>query len=181
MGKSSLTRVSKYLSLILRHKPEVADIELDKHGWAEVSEILRAIKVDMNTLEKIVNTDEKMRYSFNDDKTLIRANQGHSVDVDVELEEKTPNMKLYHGTVSKALDSIMEQGLSRQTRKYVHLSVDIETAIKVGSRRGKPVILEIDAERMSNDGYKFFVSKNNVWLVDAVPVEYINIHSYLED
>ena len=180
MSNKNLTRISKYLSLILRHKPEVAGIELDKHGWAKVDEILVALKIDMNTLEEIVRTDEKMRYSFNDTKNLIRANQGHSIDVDVELDEGIPTHKLYHGTISKSLESIMKEGLSKQSRKYVHLSVDIDTAVKVGSRRGKPVILEIDAERMHADGYKFFVSKNNVWLTDSVPVEYIKIHHYPE-
>ena len=169
----NLTRTSKYLSLILRHKPEAAGITLDKHGWAKVSELLPAMKINMETLEEIVNTDEKQRYSFNDDKTLIRANQGHSIDVDVELEEVEPPEYLYHGTGSKSVDSILKSGLNKMSRKYVHLSKLYETAIQVGKRHGSPVILTISAKKMHDDGYKFFLSKNGVYLTDNVPVKYI--------
>lgn len=169
----NLTRTSKYLSLILRHKPEAAGIELDKHGWAKVSELLPAIKISMKTLEEIVDTDEKQRYSFNEDKTLIRANQGHSIDVDVELEEIEPPEYLYHGTGSKSVDSILNNGLSKMSRKYVHLSGNYDTAVKVGKRHGIPVVLTIKAKEMYNAGYKFYKSKNGVYLTDNVPAEYI--------
>ena len=171
-----LTRVSRYLSLILRHKPEVAGIELDKHGWAKVSELLPAMKIDMETLEEIVRTDEKGRYSFNDNKTLIRANQGHSIDVDVELERQyfMPAV-LYHGTSWKNVDSIMKTGINSGGRKYVHLSGDKETALKVGKRHGKPVVLEIDTFRMHINGFVFYKSKNGVYLTEHVPAEYITI------
>ena len=170
-----LTRVSRYLSLILRHKPEVAGIELDKHGWAKVSELLPAMKIDMETLEEIVRTDEKGRYSFNDDHSKIRANQGHSIDVDVELKETKPPIRLFHGTAWKYINSIMKTGLNRQTRKYVHLSKDIDTAVKVGARHGTPVVLIIDTEQMYKDGYKFYLSANGVWLTHNVPVKYITL------
>lgn len=170
-----LTRTSRYLSLILRHKPEVVGIELDKHGWAKVSELLPAMKLDMETLEEIVNTDEKGRYKFNEDRTLIRANQGHSIDVDVELKEATPPDILYHGTGWKSVDSIMKTGLDKRTRKYVHLSKDIDTAIKVGKRHGNPVVLTIDAGIMYEHGYKFYISENGVWLTEKVPKHYIGI------
>lgn len=171
-----LTRVSRYLSLILRHKPEAAGIELDKHGWAKVSELLPAMKIDMETLEEIVRTDEKGRYSFNDDHSKIRANQGHSIDVDVELERQyfMPAV-LYHGTSWKYVDSIMKTGLDKRTRKYVHLSRDKETALKVGARHGKPVVLEIDTFRMHLNGFVFYKSANGVYLTDNVPAEYITI------
>ena len=171
-----LDRTSRYLSLILRHKPEVAGISLDAHGWAKVSELLPAMKINMQTLEEIVDTDSKGRYSFNDDKTLIRANQGHSIEVDVELERQhfMPPV-LYHGTTWKNVDSIMETGLNKGSRNYVHLSQDRDTAFKVGKRHGKPVVLEIDTFRMHVNGFIFYKSVNGVYLTDNVPPEYIKI------
>ena len=183
-SKHTLTDMSKYISLILRHKPEVINITLDEHGWANVDELIKGIgktqkEFDMETLEEIVRTDNKQRYSFNEDKTLIRANQGHSVDVDVELEEKEPPKVLFHGTGEKYMESIEAQGLVPKTRLYVHLSSDVNTARTVGKRhcKGKeePVVLFIDAEKMYKDGHKFYFSKNKVWLTKAVPVEYIKI------
>ena len=126
-----------------------------------------------NLLEEIVRTDEKQRYSFNDDHTLIRANQGHSIPVDVELEEKKPPDTLWHGTGEKYVPSIDVQGLIPKSRLYVHLSSDIETARKVGGRHGKPVIYEINCRRMTDDGYHFFHSANHVWLTKEVPVKYL--------
>lgn len=173
-----LTLISKYISLILRHKPEVIGIKLDEHGWADVNELISGIKkeykeFDMKTLEEIVRTDNKYRYSFNDDKTKIRANQGHSIDVDVELEEKEPPEILYHGTGRKYVESIEKQGLIPKSRLYVHLSSDKLTANNVGARHGIPVIYHIDAKKMFNDGYKFYMSTNGVWLTKEVPVEYL--------
>lgn len=140
----SLTNMSKFISLILRHKPETIGITLDEHGWASVSELLEGISkkqyIDMAMLEKIVVTDSKQRYSFNEDKTLIRANQGHSIPVDVELPVKKPPVILYHGTGEKYVTSIDEQGLIPKSRLYVHLSGDEGTAKVVGARHGKPVI-----------------------------------------
>jgi putative RNA 2'-phosphotransferase len=136
--------ISKFISLILRHKPETINISLDEHGWANVDELIDGINkthpMDMNLLEKIVAEDEKQRYSFNEDKTLIRANQGHSIPVDGELEKKTPQDILWHGTGEKYVASINLMGLIPKFRLYVHLSSDYDTAIKVGSRHGKPYI-----------------------------------------
>lgn len=167
-------KTSKFISLILRHKPEAGNMELDEHGWASVEKLLKATNITFEQLEDIVYTDEKSRYSFNTDKSLIRANQGHSVDVDVELLEKAPPDILYHGTATRFLDSIFTKGLTKQTRKYVHLSKDYDTAIKVGKRHGNPVVLKIDAARMWCNGYKFYLSDNGIWLTDNVPVEYIS-------
>ena len=173
----NLKDTSKYMSLILRHKPDAIGITLDEHGWANVDELIAGIAKDnefnMEILEEIVRTDEKQRYSFNEDKTLIRANQGHSIPVDVELEEKEPPEILYHGTGEKYVSSIDAQGLIPKSRLYVHLSKDEETAVKVGSRHGKPVIYIVKAKQMYDDGYKFFISANGVWLTKEVPVKYL--------
>lgn len=174
----SLTKTSKYISLILRHKPEKIGITLDEHGWANVNELIDGVnkthKLNMTILEEIVETDDKQRYSFNEDKTLIRANQGHSINVDVELEEVVPPEYLWHGTGRKYVDSIMETGLIPKSRLYVHLSDNYHTAINVGTRHGEPVVLCILAGDMYRDGYKFYRSKNGVWLVEHVPVEYLD-------
>lgn len=171
----NLTETSKFLSLILRHKPQTIGISLDEHGWANVDELINGMKISLETLEKIVYTDNKNRYSFNEDKTLIRANQGHSIPVDVELEEKEPPEVLYHGTAEKYLESINNIGLIPKSRLYVHLSSDIDTAIKVGERHGNPYVYFINAKEMYKDGYKFYISKNNVWLTKEVPVKYIKL------
>ena len=168
---------SKYMSLILRHKPETIGISLDEHGWANVDKLIAGIskthEINMDILEEIVSSDEKQRYSFNDDKTKIRANQGHSIQVDVELEEKEPPMILWHGTGEKFVASIDEQGLIPKSRLYVHLSQDEETAFKVGTRHGKPVLYMVKAADMFKAGYKFYLSKNGVWLTKEVPVKYL--------
>lgn len=173
----NLTRTSKYLSLILRHKPETAGIELDEHGWANVDELIAGVSrthpLNRETLEEIVRTDEKGRYSFNEDRTLIRANQGHSIPVDVELPIETPPETLYHGTGAKYTDSIDAQGLLPKSRLYVHLSPDAQTAKKVGARHGSPVIYRVASGRMANDGITFYRSVNGVWLVKAVPARYL--------
>ena len=172
----SLTKTSKYISLILRHKPETIGISLDEHGWANVKDLIDGVnkthKLDMKMLKEIVETDDKQRYSFNEDKTKIRANQGHSIDVDVELEEAVPPDMLWHGTGIKYVKSIDEEGLIPKSRLYVHLSPDPNIAIEVGKRHGTPAIYCIDALRMHNDGYKFYKSKNGVWLTKHVPAEY---------
>ena len=173
----SYKETSKYMSLIRRHKPETIGIFLDEHGWANVDELIEGIsrthECSMDILEEIVRTDEKQRYSFNEDKTLIRANQGHSIPVDVELEETLPPEELWHGTATKYEASIDEQGLIPKSRLYVHLSRDRETAVKVGQRHGKPVLYIVKAGEMSRDGYKFYLSKNGVWLTKEVPVKYL--------
>lgn len=179
MSKEKHKSLSKFLSLILRHKPEVINITLDKHGWANVNELINNInsksnyKIDMQILEEIIETDNKMRYSFNEDKTLIRANQGHSIKVDVELNEEVPPEILYHGTAEKYVESIDKEGLVPKSRLYVHLSKDSDTATKVGSRHGKPVVYRIDSAKMHMDGFKFYISENGVWLTKEVPVQYL--------
>lgn len=176
MGK--LDKLSVFISLILRHKPETIGIQLDEHGWANIDELINGInnsgrKINMEILEEIVRTDNKQRYSFNENKTLIRANQGHSVPVDVELKEQQPPKVLYHGTASRFLDSIIQDGLKPMSRLYVHLSSDMETAMKVGKRHGEPVVLKINTEGMYNDGIKFYLSENGVWLTKSVDKKYI--------
>lgn len=175
--KGNHTGTSKFISLILRHKPEVIGITLDEHGWANVEELIAGVNrtrpLDLAGLEEIVRTDEKQRYSFNADKTKIRANQGHSVPVDVELEAVTPPEILYHGTGEKYVESIEAQGLIPKTRLYVHLSGDYATAVKVGARHGKPRIYQVHSGQMAADGYVFYRSVNGVWLTKEVPLKYL--------
>lgn len=170
----SLKSTSKFLSLILRHKPQIVDLQLDEHGWAEVDELISRVKgLDFATLEQIVATDEKQRYSFSVDGKLIRANQGHSIAVDVELAELEPPEILYHGTSEKFSASILAQGLLKMSRLYVHLSGDVETAEKVGLRRSKPKVFVVESGKMFADGFKFFKSVNGVWLTEHVPAKYL--------
>lgn len=172
-----LEKLSRYMSLILRHKPDVIGITLDKHGWADVNELIAGISkkntFNMEILEEIVRTDSKQRYSFNGDKTKIRANQGHSIPVNVELEKKEPPEFLYHGTGEKYVESIDKIGLVPKSRLYVHLSRDIDTAQNVGKRHGNPVIYKVHSKKMYDNGYDFFLSVNGVWLTKKVPVEYL--------
>ena len=168
---------SKYIALILRHKPETIGLTLDEHGWADVKELIAGVgkthTLTMEILEQIVAEDSKQRYSFNEDKTKIRANQGHSVLVDVELEEKEPPEILYHGTGEKFVPAIDREGLISKSRLYVHLSKDVETARNVGARHGKPVIYKVKSGEMARNGIKFYQSVNGVWLVGAVPLKYL--------
>lgn len=173
------TKLGKFISLILRHKPEVIGISIDSHGWADVSELIDGVAktnegFNMDILEDVVATDSKQRYSFNEDKTKIRANQGHSIPVDVELEEAQPPEILFHGTADKYIQSIDKTGINARSRLYVHLSVDMDTAIEVGKRHGNPVIYEVKTGDMFRGGYKFYLSKNGVWLTKEVPASYIN-------
>lgn len=175
-------RVSKFISLVLRHKPQEANLVLDKYGYARTSELVAGVKkkypeFNKDILIKIVETDEKQRYSFKDNGKLIRANQGHSFPVDLGLEAQQPPLLLFHGTSTKYLDSIMEKGIISKSRQYVHLSKDVDTAHTVGLRHGAgTVILVVSAEQMWKDGYKFFLSDNGVWLVDEVPTKYFTLY-----
>lgn len=175
----SYVKESRFLALVLRHKPEEAGISLDEHGWANVDELVSGIAAKRlftrEMLEEIVATDAKGRYSFNEDHTLIRANQGHSANVDVELKQAEPPAALYHGTAERFLESIMDRGLVPKGRLYVHLSSDEETAIKVGSRHGTPVVLIVDAAAMYAAGITFYLSSNGIWLTKHVPPEYLNV------
>lgn len=175
-------KLSVFLSLVLRHHPDAAGIKLDQHGWADVEELLKGIKqtgrtINRERLEEIVRTDEKGRYSFDETGKKIRANQGHSVSVDVEFEEKLPPQFLYHGTASRFLRQIFAEGLKPMSRLYVHLSPDEKTARNVGKRHGKEVILQVDAGKMAENGYTFFLSANGVWLTKQVPPEYLQVIS----
>ena len=174
---SDLKSTSKYISLILRHKPEVIGITLDDHGWADTQELIEGVNrthpLTMELLEEIVRTDEKQRYSFNADKSRIRANQGHSILIDADLAETEPPEMLYHGTGEKSVASIEVQGLRPMSRLYVHLSPDTETARSVGSRHGKPVIYIVLAGEMYRSGYRFYRSANGVWLTKEVPVRFL--------
>jgi putative RNA 2'-phosphotransferase len=170
--------ISKLLSFILRHSPETIGLKLDENGWAEVSALIAKFdlydrRIDFELLEYIVENNDKKRFAFNDDKTKIRASQGHSISVELNLNETEPLAYLYHGTVEKFLSDIKVQGLQKMSRQHVHLSSDRETAVKVGGRRGKPIILTINSGAMHRAGYKFYLSDNNVWLTDVVPAEYI--------
>ena len=173
-----LVRVSKFLAKHLRHAPGEIGLTLDAQGWAPVDELLDAsarhgFRIDYGELVEVVETNDKRRYAFDATGDRIRAVQGHSVEVDLGLEPLLPPETLYHGTVERFLASIRERGLIKGNRRHVHLSADIETARRVGSRRGKPVILRVEAGRLHRDGAAFFRSENGVWLTDAVPPSYL--------
>ena len=171
-----LNRASRYLSYLLRHHPEAAGITLDAHGWADVDQLLAGMKKHRITraqLEEIVAVDQKQRYAFDERRTKIRANQGHSIAVDVELREGEPPARLWHGSAKRFAASIAAQGLRPMNRLYVHLSPDPETAEKVGQRHGQPVIYLVDAGQMHRDGYLFYLSANGVWLTKVVPAPYL--------
>ncbi len=174
----NIEKLSKFISLILRHKPEEVGITLDEHGWANVEDLINGInnsgrKIDKDVLEEIVRTDNKQRYSFNEDKTKIRANQGHSIPVVIDFKELEPPDTLYHGTATKSIEGIHARGIKPMSRLYVHLSKDFETAKQVGSRHGECVVLIINAKRMYKDGVKFYLSENGVWLTEYVDPKYI--------
>ena len=174
---NSDVKLGRFLSLVLRHNPSAAGITLDEHGWADVEKLLVGVnrtgrKIDMSTLERIVRENNKQRYSYNENHTKIRANQGHSVQVDVKLREVEPPRYLYHGTASRFLPAIQAEGIRKMSRQYVHLSGDFETAMAVGKRHGIPVVITIDAEAMAQDGVTFYRSENGVWLCEHVDPKY---------
>jgi putative RNA 2'-phosphotransferase len=180
MNEKNKTKLSKFLSLILRHQPEAVGLTLEENGWISVEKLIEACAKNGRTftrteLEEVVATNEKKRFAFDESGTKIRASQGHSVEVEIEFEEKTPPKVLYHGTAEKNVGIIYEQGLLKMQRHHVHLSGDVETALKVGSRHGKPVLFQIDTESMSSENFKFYVSANNVWLIDEVPPRFLKL------
>ena len=167
-----ITKLGKQLAFLLRHDKDAFDKGLiDSHGWRNVSELLK-IGYTCRILDEIVDTNDKKRYEYSSDKKRIRARQGHSIPVDVELKEMTPPDVLYHGTATRFLNSIYKNGILPQNRLYVHLSSDNETAIKVGSRHGTPTVIQIDCKQMFSDGHKFYLSNNNVWLTDSISPKY---------
>lgn len=171
-----LVKISKFLSLILRHKPETVGVQLDAEGWIDVDMLLDACAkagrpIERQELLEVVATSNKKRFALQNGR--IRANQGHSLAVDLRLKVKEPPEHLYHGTARRFLESIRDSGLMKMARHHVHLSADIETALKVGQRHGRAVVLVVAALKMQSDGYQFYLSENGVWLVDSVPWRYL--------
>jgi putative RNA 2'-phosphotransferase len=169
---------SKLLSYLLRHRPDEAGLALDAAGWVAVDALLDALArrgepLSRDELVAIVAASDKQRFALSPDGARIRAQQGHSVPVELGHQEATPPPVLYHGTVARFLPSIRERGLVRGKRHHVHLSATVDTATQVGARRGRAVILEIDAAAMAADGHRFWVTPNRVWLTEAVPPRYL--------
>ncbi|WP_374551650.1 RNA 2'-phosphotransferase [Flavobacterium sp.] len=177
-SEKQLTHISKFLSLVLRHQPETISIQLDQNGWTDVNELIEkannyGIKFDRETLNHIVETNSKKRFAFNETFDKIRASQGHSVDIELGYSNQKPPTILFHGTADKFVQSILDTGLEKRNRQHVHLSSDLETALKVGQRHGKPFIFKVLAEQMYNDNFQFYISENGVWLTDNVPTKYL--------
>ena len=183
MDKTQQINISKYLSKHLRHTPEKIGLTLAIGGWVNVNDLLSAcaahqFPITRAELEEVVATSDKQRFSFDETKTRIRANQGHSVEVDLRLQPHIPPDVLYHGTGKQSVPAILQSGLHKMSRHHVHLSRDVETAQKVGMRHGQPVIFAIAATTMHQAGFTFYCSENGVWLVDHVPPQYLNILSF---
>jgi putative RNA 2'-phosphotransferase len=177
--RKQLISKSKFLSLVLRHDPAVIGLILDQYGWADIDNLLinaqqHNIQITPEELTEIVETNEKKRFDLDVVKNRIRANQGHSIVVDLELTPTTPPEQLFHGSAVKNRKSILENGLIRGKRQYVHLSADIVTAKTVGSRRGSPIIFCVESRKMNQGGFLFYLSKNGVWLSEQVPSEYLH-------
>lgn len=178
MNNSRLVKISKYLSKHLRHDPERIGLKLAPGGWVSVDELLAACKnhsfpINPAELKEVVANNDKKRFSFDATGTLIRANQGHSVEIDLQLEAVVPPDVLYHGAGHGAVEAILREGLRKMSRHHVHLSTDIITAKKVGTRHGRPIVFTVDAAAMHEEGYTFYCSDNGVWLVDNVPPNYL--------
>lgn len=179
MDEQRTVRVSKYLSLVLRHDPAAAGITLDAAGWVEVEVLLAALarggrRLTREQLDHVVATNNKRRFAYSEDGLRIRASQGHSVAVDLGLAPTEPPAVLYHGTASRSLPVVLREGLRPMSRQDVHLSADRETAVRVGSRHGRPVVLAVDAAGMAAAGHLFRVSANGVWLAETVPPEFLS-------
>lgn len=176
-------QISKFMSLVLRHHPEKIGLHLDEHGWASVEELISKLNesgalMDFEVLLNVVESNDKKRFAFNDDKTMIRASQGHSIAIDLQLKPSSPPDILYHGTATRFLESIMKDGLLKRDRQHVHLTAIKETALSVGNRHGKPIVLEVNAAEMVKAGFEFYLSANNVWLVEIVLPEFIVAPKY---
>ncbi len=176
MNQNKTKIISKHLSYILRHKPDVIGLQLDPNGWANINELIsKSPKIsNREQISTVVTENDKQRFIISEDGTRIRANQGHSISIDLGLKSVSPPIVLYHGTATRFIDLIMDQGLKKMNRHHVHLSADFETAMSVGSRHGKPVILQINVAAMVEGGHHFYMSKNNVWLTEAVPVDFLS-------
>ncbi len=174
-----LVRLSKFLSYVLRHHPESIGLELDEGGWVRVDVLLAAAQqsgktLDEGLLQQVVQQGGKRRFSFSEDGLRIRANYGHSIPVDLQLEPAEPPEFLYHGTARRFLGAIRREGLHRRGRNYVHLSLDEESAAQVGSRHGRPVVLVVEARRMHQAGHAFYCSQSGIWLTEEVPAQYLS-------
>ena len=177
---ANVTSTSKFLSLVLRHQPELLGLTLQPNGWVSVEQLIEAAETNGRNLSRalineVVNTSDKSRFSLSEDGQLIRANQGHSTSVALEFEQVTPPDFLFHGTAQKSITFIQKDGLQKMRRHHVHLSADRETARKVGKRHGLPVVLTVNAGAMAQDGFVFFLSTNGVWLTENVPPRYLTI------
>jgi putative RNA 2'-phosphotransferase len=177
--EKQVKQISKFLSLVLRHEPGKIGLTLDKEGWVDVAELLEKMskkgpRINFATLQIVVDNNDKKRFAFNEDKTRIRASQGHTIEVDLNLPPQVPPMILYHGTAITNLPVIKEKGLVRMKRQHLHLSAEEGTAKNVGGRHGKPVVLVIQALAMHEKGYVFYLSANGVWLTDHVPAAFID-------
>lgn len=178
MDKKQQKRISKFMSLVLRHQPQTAGLVLDNAGWVDVDDLLTGMnkagqRVTRGQLETVVAENDKQRFQFSEDGARVRATQGHSVGVELGYEPAIPPEELAHGTPTQFVDSIRREGLKKRQRHDVHLHADLSIASSVGQRRGKPVILRIRAKAMSDAGFEFFVTPNDVWLTDHVPPEFI--------
>ena len=176
LDEKKTVKASKFLSLVLRHQPEKVGIVLDEGGWVDVDELLAACAahgrwLSRADLDHVVATNNKRRFAYSADGRRIRASQGHSVPVELGLPPTTPPDVLYHGTAAAALPAIRRDGLRPMSRQDVHLSADVETAVRVGSRHGRPVVLAVDAAGLAAEGHEFRLSANGVWLTDRVPPE----------
>lgn len=176
-SKSQLNKTSKFLSFVLRHKPDAINLRLDSSGWASISELISKADPDLNLTPSLIKrtavTNDKKRFQISDDGLRIRASQGHSIKVDLQLSPQEPPSVLFHGTATRFLESIQQEGLKAGQRHHVHLSTDIDTANAVGKRYGKPTILEVDAGAMHQQGFEFFLSENDVWLTEFIPIRFI--------
>lgn len=179
-------KLSRLLSYVLRHRPDKFGLELAKGGWISVDSVINALRnaghsVSREDIAQVVETNDKKRFALSEDGTRVRANQGHSLDVELGLQPVSPPERLFHGTIAKALSGIRESGLVPRSRHHVHLSPDVSTATAVGARRGRPIILEVASGAMSEAGLVFYLSENGVWLTDHVPVRYIGFPDGAEE
>ncbi|MFT2010201.1 RNA 2'-phosphotransferase [Pontibacter sp. 13R65] len=178
MTASEAKKLSKFLSLVLRHQPETINLMLDDGGWADIGELIatsktKGIELDTDKLHYLVENNDKKRFSISVDSTKIRANQGHSIQVNLGLVAQEPPEHLFHGTATQNIDSIRAKGIVKGSRHHVHLSADQETVRKVGMRYGTPIVLRVDSEQMHKNGIEFYKSENGVWLTEHVAAEYI--------
>lgn len=175
---SNLVSTSKFLSLVLRHQPEIIGLSLDDAGWADIDVLIRLSQphrpLTRALIEQVVEENSKQRFAISEDGRRIRANQGHSIEVELGLQPLAPPTRLYHGTATRFVDAIRREGLVKRSRQHVHLSADADTATAVGARHGKPAVLIVRAGEMAAAGHAFFRSENGVWLTDAVPVGFID-------